>query len=260
MSTIESLVKTKILRAGMSGPDVRELQLALAKLGYPLSGTGNFSTKTDSAVESFQRSRGLDPDGDVGTLTARAIDNALAAPRAAIPAGQAAAPLASFRPLWLQYSIDHIGTKEAPGAANNKQLVHDIQAIAPDYTADSIPWCAGWVSLCLTKDERKTSKSPLWARSYAEDWGVKLIGPAVGAIAVKTRTGGGHVTFVAGRTASGLLACCGGNQNDAVNIAGYDRNSFNLGFFWPKDAPMPDKIGFSTLPIVNAAGKVTSEA
>lgn len=257
--TIEALVKTKIIHQGQTGPDVREVQQALAKLGYPLSGTGYFGNKTATAVEAFQRSRGLDADGDIGTLTARAIDNALAAPRAAIPAGHAAAPLATAIPIWLQYSIDHIGTKEVAGAGDNKQLVHDIQTVAPDYNHDSIPWCAGWVSLCLSKAECKTSKAPLWALSYSDGWGIKLIGPAVGAIAVKKRTGGGHVTIVAGRTASGLLACCGGNQNDMVNISGYDRDSF-VGFYWPKDAPLPAKIGFSSLPIVNSLGRVTSEA
>jgi uncharacterized protein (TIGR02594 family) len=252
--TIASLVTSKILRMGSSGQDVRELQLALAKLGYPLTGTGYFGTATDTAVEQFQRKSGLDPDGDVGTSTARAIDAALAGPRMAVP------PADTMRPLWLQYSIAHIGTREGPGASDNRDLVADIKTVAPDYQHDATPWCAGWVSLCLVKAGEKPSKSPLWALSYSDGWGVKLPGPAVGAIAVKTRNGGGHVTFVAGRNRHGVLACCGGNQNDSVNISEYAASAFNKGFFWPKDVPMPVQIGISTLPIVNSGGAVTSEA
>lgn len=259
MPTIASLVTSKILRLGMAGPDVKELQLALAKLGYPLNGTGYFGTATDTVVEQFQRRAGLDPDGDVGTATGKAIDAALAQPRLGTNTPASPKLIEIGRPLWLQYSIAHIGTHEAPGAADNKELVADIQTVAPDYQHDSTPWCAGWASLCLVKASLKPSKQPLWARSYAEGWGIKLPGPAVGAIAVKTRTGGGHVTIVAGKNKNGILACCGGNQNDMVSIAEYSVAAFNLGFFWPREVPLP-KTGVSSLPIVTASGRITSEA
>lgn len=257
MSTIAPLVTSKILRLGMSGPDVKELQLALAKLGYPLNGTGYFGSATDTAVEQFQRRAGLDPDGDVGTSTARAIDIALAAPqRGAIATPPA---LEVGRPLWLQCSLSHLGLHEGVGAKDNQELIADIRTVAPDYQHDATPWCAGWVSFCFAKSGIKPSKSPLWALSYAQGWGAKLIGPAVGAVAVKTRAGGGHVTFVAGRNKNGILACCGGNQDDSVNISEYAAAAFNMGFFWPKDVPLP-KTGISSLPIVNSSGAVKSEA
>jgi uncharacterized protein (TIGR02594 family) len=108
----------------------------------------------------------------------------------------------------------------------------------------------------------KPSKSPLWALSYAEGWGVRLAAPALGAVAVKTRNGGGHVTFVAGRTKDGRLACCGGNQNDMVNVAPYAVSAFNKGFWWPRDYPLPreDQIGFDRLPLVDAKGNTVREA
>lgn len=255
--TIASLVGARVYRVGDSGDPVRRIQLALAQLGYQLSGTGYFGPATDTAVETFQRRAGIAADGEVGTATARALDAALAMPR---PASNAPANPEIDRPLWLQVSLAHIGLKEAPGRANNPELVKDMQEVAPDYVADETPWCAGWVSFCLARSGYKPSKTPLWALSYAEDWGVRLAGPAVGAIAVKTRTGGGHVTFVAGRTSSGLLACCGGNQNDAVNISGYSQAMFNKGFFWPKAIALPVRIGFNNLPVVNSSGKVTKES
>lgn len=245
-------------KLGSSGPGVRAIQLALARLGYPLSGTGYFGTATDTAVEAFQRKAGLTVDGEVGGKTAAAIDAALGGSMP-LPAAAPIMRAEAGRPLWLQYSIAHIGTREAPGGHQNLELLADIKTVAPDYQNTATPWCAGWVSLCLAKAGEKPSQQPLWARSYAEGWGVKLLGPAVGAIAVKTRVGGGHSTFVGGRNRNGILACCGGNQNDMVNISEYAASAFNLGFFWPKDVLLP-KVGIATLPIISASGKVTSEA
>jgi peptidoglycan hydrolase-like protein with peptidoglycan-binding domain len=57
---------------------VRTFQLALAKLGYDLKGTGTFGGATDTAVTHFQQSRGLEVDGEIGPQTAAAIDAAVA--------------------------------------------------------------------------------------------------------------------------------------------------------------------------------------
>lgn len=245
------------LKLGMQGSDVIALQKKLAGLGFPLKGTGYFGPATDTAVESFQKRAGLTADGVVGPRTREALDAVSGKP---VPADIKAE---ITRPLWLEVSLSHIGLKEAPGAANNKALVADIRTVAKDYQNDATPWCAGWVSFCLAKAGLKPTSLPLWALSYSDTKKqpvVKLAGPALGAIAVKTRNGGGHVTFVAGRTAGGALACCGGNQNDMVNVSPYAESAF-LGFFWPAGVPLPADTGLKTLPIVTASGKpVVSEA
>jgi uncharacterized protein (TIGR02594 family) len=248
--TITALVAAKPLRMGANGDAVRQIQLALKARGYPLTGTGYYGNQTDSAVEDFQRRNGLPVTGDVDSITAQALDN---------PAKAQSMPV----PLWLSVSLAHLGMKEGAGAADNKELVADIRSVASDYQHDATPWCAGWVSFCLSKAGEKPSGLPLWALSYSDTRNqpfVKLAGPAVGAIAVKTRNGGGHVTFVAGRTRSGALACCGGNQNDEVNVSPYLESAF-VGFFWPKGASLPAWVGAGHLPIVTSAGKpVSSEA
>lgn len=256
--SLATLIDGRPLRQGMQGALVSEVQRALAGLGYPLKGTGYFGGATDTAVEDLQRKAGLTVDGEVGIDTAKTIDLALAALKAGAKPTPAAAQELS-RPLWLVVSISHIGLKEAPDPADNAELVADIREVAGDYFHDSTPWCAGWVSFCLARAGLKPSQQPLWALSYADGWGIKLAGPAVGAIAVKHRNGGGHVTFVAGRTASGRLACCGGNQNDMVNISGYPEDVFD-GFYWPKDVPLPAHVGLSSLPLVNADGAAVKES
>jgi uncharacterized protein (TIGR02594 family) len=246
--SIAALVASKPLRMGASGDAVKQIQLALKARGYPLTGTGYFGAQTDSSVEDYQRKMGLPVTGEVDVKTAAWLDR---------PAPSKAW---SVVPLWLAVSLSHLGLKEGAGAADNKELVADIKSVAPDYQHDATPWCAGWVSFCLSKAGEKPSTLPLWALSYSDTKKqpfVRLAGPAVGAIAVKTRNGGGHVTFVAGRTRSGALACCGGNQNDEVNVSPYLEEVF-VGFYWPKGFALPVLTGINNLPIVTSAGKPVS--
>ena len=67
----------RTLRAGASGPDVRELQQALGQAGFKVKLDGNFGTGTLRAVKRFQRASRLDPSGTVGTRTVAALKRAL---------------------------------------------------------------------------------------------------------------------------------------------------------------------------------------
>ncbi|MHB0784441.1 NlpC/P60 family protein [Bradyrhizobium sp. 5.13L] len=248
--TIAALVAAAPLRMGANGPAVQAIQLALKARGYPLSGTGYFGPQTDTAVEDYQRKMGLPVTGVVDGATAALLDRPVVSAPPAVP-------------LWLSVSLAHLGLKEGAGAADNRELVADIQTVARDYQHDATPWCAGWVSFCLSRAGEKPTSRPLWALSYADTRTepiVRLAGPALGAIAVKTRDGGGHVTFIAGRTRGGALACCGGNQDNGVNVSPYRPDAF-LGFYWPKGAPLPASVGILALPVVDTTGKqVMSEA
>lgn len=62
------------LRYGSSGSDVKKLQEELNKNGYNLSVDGQFGSKTQSAVKSYQESKGLTVDGIVGTNTWGALN------------------------------------------------------------------------------------------------------------------------------------------------------------------------------------------
>ncbi|MDI3529763.1 MAG: hypothetical protein PWQ23_1582 [Thermoanaerobacter sp.] len=70
---------TRTLKYGMQGNDVKELQNALAKLGYfNTTPTGYFGSITRDAVIKFQKANNLTPDGIVGPLTQKAIQGLLA--------------------------------------------------------------------------------------------------------------------------------------------------------------------------------------
>jgi peptidoglycan hydrolase-like protein with peptidoglycan-binding domain len=66
-----------VLKRGASGEAVRQLQEALADLGYePGEVDGVFGADTERAVKAFQREREIKSDGIVGEITWLNIDEA----------------------------------------------------------------------------------------------------------------------------------------------------------------------------------------
>ncbi|MBV9300585.1 MAG: peptidoglycan-binding protein [Acidobacteriaceae bacterium] len=62
------------LQLGSTGPEVEELQRALAAAGFdPDTADGSFGPETRKAVIAFQTKRGLIVDGLVGPQTAAAL-------------------------------------------------------------------------------------------------------------------------------------------------------------------------------------------
>jgi uncharacterized protein (TIGR02594 family) len=139
-------------------------------------------------------------------------------------------------PRWLQTARKYLGVKEGPGEANNPIVVRMYaEAGFPGVRHDATPWCAAFCGAVLKEAGLKPSGS-LLARSY-ERWGQPLAGPVVGAVAVKTRVGGGHVGFVVG-SAPGTVTLLGGNQGDQVRLATFPRSGFTA-FRWPPGEPLP---------------------
>lgn len=71
---------SRILKRGMQGTDVQELQTDLMSLGYSLpkfGADGDFGKETEAAVKLFQDDRGIEADGVVGADTITALRLAL---------------------------------------------------------------------------------------------------------------------------------------------------------------------------------------
>lgn len=267
---ISSLIpKNVFFKLGSAGPTVKQIQIALAQLGYPLTGTGYFGNATDTAVEAFQRRAGQTVDGAVGEKTAAAIDRALGSNLGAVPA-IIKAEIA--QPLWLQVGMSLLGTKEAPGKdVDNPVIIQWAKDeggdIAKEYTHDWIPFCALGVNHCFTKSGLKGTET-LWALDWNADsmqqrlghrWpGVKLLGPAVGAVAPMLRNGGGHVIMVAGKDQHGNIMGLGFNQSDTVSIIPFPVARLNKGFWWPSSVVLPKNTGMSSLPVVRSDGRISS--
>ncbi len=72
----------RLLKNGMEGEDVRELQADLIRLGYDCGkwgADGDFGDATELAVKAFQRACRLQADGEAGPKTIAALEKALAA-------------------------------------------------------------------------------------------------------------------------------------------------------------------------------------
>lgn len=237
-----------MLRIGSTGDEVKKLQIRLAKLGYPLKGTGYFGAATDAAVSDFQKRNGLEADGRVGPMTERAL---YGGPVSIVPE--------MARPLWLTAGMRWVGTKEQPGTGDNPVILDwadDIGGdIKKDYTHDLIPWCALFANHMLWEAGLKGTGT-LWALDFAR-WGTKLDGPAVGAFAPMQRNGGGHIAVVVGKDQYENIMCLGGNQSDAVNIKPFNPARV-VSWRWPIGVAAPPKTGMASLPIVRSDGRISS--
>jgi uncharacterized protein (TIGR02594 family) len=256
--SLEPLVRGGPLALGSQGAAVKALQLALASHGFKLKGTGYFGGATDTAVQAFQKAQGLKADGEVGVLTARALDDAAVSGKIVV------APEVAGRPLWLTEAMKWVGTHEGVGAADNPTLIEwaheEGGAIAKSFTHDSIPWCSLFANMVLTKVGLKGTET-LWALDWAGKWpSTRLVGPAVGAFAPMKREGGGHIMIVVGRDKAGNVVGVGGNQSDAVNLRSFPLARLNQGFWWPTQGVSPPaRVGSAALPIVRSDGSSVRE-
>lgn len=145
-------------------------------------------------------------------------------------------------PAWLLAARAKLGTREAPGTANNptiigwaKRLGTKVLGIA--YNADSTPWCGVFTAVCVQEDGIAPPAIAVRAKAWAT-WGQNIrperIAP--GAILVFERPGGGHVGFYVGedRTAYHVL---GGNQGDRVSVMRIEKSRC-IARRWPVDRPV----------------------
>jgi uncharacterized protein (TIGR02594 family) len=130
------------------------------------------------------------------------------------------------QPIWLDYAYEELGVKEIPGPKSNPRVEQYHDAAGGSNWKDDVPWCASFITFIMKKAGYSAPKWPAAAKSWL-NFGKSAGRPVLGAIAVKSRKGGGHVCFVVGRDKSGdYVYCLGGNQSDAVNIKKYPTRVF----------------------------------
>jgi uncharacterized protein (TIGR02594 family) len=162
---------------------------------------------------------------------------------------------------WVEEMRRLIGQREIPGGKHNPFIVGLWSAIGVTwFSDDETPWCAGVLAWCLKRAKKPILGPATVGRALAWlTYGGSLDGPAYGAVAVKSRAGGGHVGFVVGRYRSGHIAILGGNQDDQVKISAYNESVFT--FRWPGDKNAKPAPGRFKLPLLENDGRpVLTEA
>ena len=146
-------------------------------------------------------------DGDLGKETKEAIDS-LAIPE------------------YVKIALKEVGTEEIAGGVHNLRVLEYQATTSGKYTDDETPWCGAFISWVMKQAGIKHNiKIPERAKEWIK-FGYEVEEPEIGSIAIKSRIGGGHVCIVLGQRKDGKLYCLGGNQNNQVNIAIYDKEVF----------------------------------
>jgi uncharacterized protein (TIGR02594 family) len=105
-------------------------------------------------------------------------------------------------------------SNSAYGGATSNSLVSEARKyIGTNPTGRGSLWCGAFMDLVLKRTGHRGGGN--LARGYA-NYGTRVSGPQVGAIAVLTRRGGGHVGVVSGVDPNGNPIIVSGNHNRTV--------------------------------------------
>lgn len=135
-------------------------------------------------------------------------------------------------PEWLAEARKLIGMREIPGPQHNSWIVSAWARLGAGwFNDDETPWCGLFTAHCIDSAGLPYPRSFPRAKSWAS-WG-KACPPLLGAVAVFSRNGGGHVGFLVGESARQWYVL-GGNQRNEVNIMPLDKDRLvSQGMRWP---------------------------
>lgn len=141
-------------------------------------------------------------------------------------------------PSWLRNAKQLLAVRELAGTKHHPQILTWLKdvGIKGALLTDETAWCAACAHGVLKGAGIAGTGNPM-ARSYLS-WGVPLLTPRLGCIAIYSSTRGpqsGHVAFWIADFGDDDLVW-GGNQSNACTFALYARST-NLGYRWPSRIP-----------------------
>jgi uncharacterized protein (TIGR02594 family) len=210
----------------MATKSIKEIQTALIAAGYdigPNGADGDFGRDTIAGLKAFQRAKGLQGLGVVGPRTLALLFPGEKEQIEAVPAWYANL----FAKRGLHEALDNKELRE--------YLKSDKQALGDP---SKLPWCGDAVqtAIALTLPDEIIPANPYWAQNW-QKFGVAMEEPALGAILVFVREGGGHVGFYAGEDEKNYFVL-GGNQKNSVSIAPVAKKQC-IAVRWPRTVPLP---------------------
>lgn len=121
---------------------------------------------------------------------------------------------------WVPAALAELGIRNYPGPARNPRITEYLESTTlpnADKLPDETPWCACFVSWCLTQVGVDGIGSALvnpWLK-----WGETVTEPRRGCLVIFNW---GHIGFYIGESGA-YVRSLGGNQSDAVWISSYER-------------------------------------
>ncbi len=151
-----------------------------------------------------------------------------------------------YCPPWLELAIEDAkrGVMEVPGPEHHPRIVemHSHTTLNASAWTDEVPWCSSaiclWIDDCgLGLHSTKSAAARSWLR-----WGIHITVPALGAITVMKRGGGGqpganvldapgHVGLFIDQPTPNEMTILGANQNNSVSERTYPMDRV-LGYRW----------------------------
>ena len=132
---------------------------------------------------------------------------------------------------WMGKAKSQLGVKEDTNNNDGKEVEGYLRTTG---LGKGNAWCGAFVNWCLEEvgiDGVEPTKDNHPARALSwRNFGERVDEPFYGAIATKTRKGGGHVGFVVGVSPEGQVLILGGNQGDAVTIRAYDHSVLKFNY------------------------------
>ncbi len=130
-------------------------------------------------------------------------------------------------PPWVATAKKEIGTAEVVGAKHNPRILEYFKSSkfwGTDDSGGSNAWCGSFMAWVMEQHNYKPPKAAYRAKSWI-NFGKKINEPIIGAIGIKSRTGGGHVAMILGKSKDGKqYYMLGGNQGDTVCVKTYSKN------------------------------------
>lgn len=162
---------------------------------------------------------------------------------------------------WLVEAKKHLGKKEVPGPGVNawiKAMWHSLKGGAWYWIHfgkddSKLPWCGGFMAKVMKDCGIAYPANYASAKAWAA-WGTRLATPIYGCVVVFERAGGGHVGFAVGKDSLGRLMVLGGNQNDKVSVAPFDKTRA-VAYRWPPGQPFTG----NPLPLLTSTAKSSTD-
>jgi len=222
---------------------VQKVQRRLIALGFDVGSAGADGISgrmTIAAITAFQKANDLDIQypGTIGAKTLAALE--------------ITGSLSPILPPWVAEGQRKLGLHEKlNNAALKAYLKSDGQTLGDP---SKLPWCGDFIEtiIALTLPKEPMVVNPYWAANWLK-FGKALPEERyyLGAIGVKSRTGGNHVFTIVGHDKVNVHGL-GGNQSDSISVVKIPKTAIT-GMRWPSTYPFPTE----QMPLTTFTGKMS---